>query len=269
VIPSELSFRAIPYKIVPAREARQSPAVVRSFGRTYPAAWCLSTGPHRLGQVDQPWPRSWTWSNTTHAYHIMTVEDPIEFRPITHKRCGRQTSAKVGGGHPSRSPTALKTRFCARTPDVNPGRRNAGPSRTISTAADGGRDPATWLFGTLHNPGPPRRSIDPRDRRVPPPTSNSRYGVQLALCPAGDRHPSSCWPKAGGPRSRRPPARCSSSPPAVRNLIREGKVHQIYSAMAGGAGNSVCRRWTSRWAELVRAGNGGHGRGPRALPPRG
>ena len=42
--------------------------------------------------------------------------------------------------------------------------------------------------------------------------------------------------------------------PAVRNLIREGKTHQIYSVAADRLRARACRRWTPRWRTLVRAG---------------
>ena len=42
--------------------------------------------------------------------------------------------------------------------------------------------------------------------------------------------------------------------PAVRNLIREGKTHQIYSVMQTGSAARACRRWTRPSRTLVRQG---------------
>ena len=44
------------------------------------------------------------------------------------------------------------------------------------------------------------------------------------------------------------PPRCWSDP-AIRNLIREGKTHQIYAAVQT-SGRSGCRPWTPTWRAL-------------------
>ncbi len=57
--------------------------------------------------------------------------------------------------------------------------------------------------------------------------------------------------------------------PAIRNLIREGKVHQIYSAMQAG-GRFGMQTMDMSLAAQVKAGQGHAADGVRAMPrPRG
>ena len=67
--------------------------------------------------------------------------------------------------------------------------------------------------------------------------------MQLSIALQGDHHPA-----AAADRRRlaaaSSPARCWCPTPAVRNLIREGKTHQIYSVDPDRRGASACRRWT-------------------------
>jgi twitching motility protein PilT len=55
--------------------------------------------------------------------------------------------------------------------------------------------------------------------------------------------------------------------PAVRNLIRDGKTHQIYSAMQAG-GRHGMQTMDQSLADLVRRGYISYDKGPGALPPR-
>ena len=55
--------------------------------------------------------------------------------------------------------------------------------------------------------------------------------------------------------------------PAIRNLIREGKTHQIYSAMQAGAKHGM-QTMDSNLADLVRRGRVSYDGGAGEVPPR-
>ena len=107
---------------------------------------------------------------------------------------------------------------------------------TALTAAETGH----LVLATLHTQDAPQ-TID-RVIDVFPPDSSSRCACSSRSLRKASS-PSSCCrpPTAAGaplPRDARPDA-------GGRNLIREGKTHQIYSAIQTGA-ETACRRWTPR-----------------------
>ena len=118
---------------------------------------------------------------------------------------------------------------------------------TALTAAETGH----LVFATLHTQDAPQ-SGRPRDRRLPPPPAAARPGA--------------CSPAALQGvvaqqllRDRRRLAAAIAAvevivcrPPAVRNLIREGKTHQIYSAMQAGQTHGMTTM-DQNLADLVRA----------------
>ena len=233
------AFRVIPFEIK-TLESLGIPPSVSNFA-SLPRGFVLVTGPTGSGKsttlaslVDL--------ANRTRHDHIMTVEDPIEFLH-RHKSC-LVNQREVGEDTWSFS-NALK-HVLRQDPDII----LVGEMRdleTISvalTAAETGhlvlRDPA--------HAG--RRPDDrPHHRRVP--AAPAEPGAR----PAGD----------GPPRGRLPDARAGRSDghgrvvatevlvvtPAVRNLIREGKTHQIYSVMQAGAAHGM-HTLDQHLAELVR-----------------
>ena len=185
--------------------------------------------------------------NRTRAVHIMTVEDPIEFLH-QHKKCGRQP-ARGGGGHPLVR-DALK-HVLRQDPDVIlvGEMRDLETISTALTAAETGH----LVFATLHTQDAPQ-SID-RIIDVFPPTSSSRSASSWpARCRASSPS-SSCRPGTG--TGRVVAAEVLVATPAVRNLIREGKTHQIYSSMQAG-GQYGMQTMDQSLAELV-----GRARSPR------
>ena len=97
---------------------------------------------------------------------------------------------------------------------------------TAITAAETGH----LVFATLHTQDAPQ-TID-RIIDVFPPHQQHQIAGPAGDDPAGRDHP------AARPDRRRPGpcrgGRGDDRDPAIRNLIREGKVHQIYSAMQAG-----------------------------------
>jgi twitching motility protein PilT len=114
---------------------------------------------------------------------------------------------------------------------------------TALTAAETGH----LVFGTLHTQDAPQ-SID-RVIDVFPAHQQQQIRVQLASALQAVVT-QQLLPRAGG-RGRAVAAEVLMVTPAVRNLIREGKVHQIYSAMQGG-GKYGMQTMDQSLAQLVR-----------------
>ena len=85
-----------------------------------------------------------------------------------------------------------------------------------------------------------------------PPEQQQQVRVQLSRRAAGRRHAARSSRRWTAPAAWRP-ARCSSPTPAIRNLIREGKTHQIYSSLQTGA-NQGMQTMDTALAQLVRSG---------------
>ena len=163
--------------------------------------------------------------NETRSEHIMSVEDPIEFLH-THKKC--IVNQREVNQDTKSFAQALK-HVLRQDPDVI----LVGEMRdleTISlavTAAETGH----LVFGTLHTQDAPQtvdRIID-----VFPPHQQHQIRAQLANALQGIIT-QTLIPTYDG-NSRVVACEVLMPTPGVRNLIREGKNHQIYSAMQTGA----------------------------------
>ena len=216
-------MRAIPAKIQ-SLDTLGLPKVVETFA-SIPRGLVLVTGPTGSG-------KSTTLAsiidviNSTRDCHIMTVEDPIEFLH-GHKRA--LVNQREVGDDTLGFNDALR-HVLRQDPDVI----LVGELRdmeTISmalTAAETGHA----VYASLHTQDAPQ-SID-RMIDVFPAHQQAQIRVQLALTIQGVMT-QQLLPKAGG-KGRIVATEVLVATPAVRNLIREAKVHQIYSAMqAGGA----------------------------------
>ena len=214
-------MRVIPFDIVPFDELGMPPAVA-SFAELK-RGLVLVTGPTGSG-------KSTTLAslidiiNRTKPVHIMTVEDPIEFL-YKHKQA-IVNQREVGEDTLSFS-AALK-HVLRQDPDVI----LVGEMRDLETigmaltAAETGH----LVFATLHTQDAPQsfdRVID-----VFPSHQQSQIRVQLATSLQGVVT-QQLVPVAKG-QGRAVAVEVLVATPAIRNLIREGKVHQIYSAMQGG-----------------------------------
>jgi twitching motility protein PilT len=214
-------FRVIPFDIKTITDLGLPP-VVADMAR-FQRGFVVVTGPTGSG-------KSTTLAamvdvvNTERAGHIMTVEDPIEFLH-KHKSCivnQREIGADTHGFG-----SALK-HVLRQDPDVIlvGEMRDLETIGTAITAAETGH----LVFATLHTQDAPQ-TID-RIIDVFPPHQQQQVRVQLAttlqgvvtqqLIPTADGH------------GREAAVEIMVATPAIRNLIREGKVHQIYSAMQAG-----------------------------------
>ena len=162
--------------------------------------------------------------NRNREVHIMTVEDPIEFLHLHKKAIVNQREV----GTDTKSFAEALRHVLRQDPDVI----LIGEMRdleTISialTAAETGH----LVFATLHTQDAPQ-SID-RIIDVFPPYQQDQVRVQLASTLQGILS-QQLLPHISG-QGRVVSTEVLMATPAVRNLIREAKVHQIYSAMQAG-----------------------------------
>ncbi len=234
------AFRLIPFEIVPLETLGLPPAVTEFTTR--PRGIVLVTGPTGSG-------KSTTLAsvldviNTTREEHIMTVEDPIEFLH-QHKKC-IVNQREVGSDATSFS-AALKAAL-RQDPDVIlvGEMRDIETISTAITAAETGH----LVFATLHTQDAPQ-TID-RIIDVFPSEQQSQVRVQLAVALQGVVT-QQLLPTADGA------GRCVASEvmvptPAVRNLIREGKTHQLYSVLQTGGAVGM-QTMDASLSQLVRSG---------------
>ncbi len=214
-------MRVIPYKIAEFDKLGIPPAV-RGWANL-PRGLILVTGPTGSG-------KSTTLAsivdiiNRERAVHIMTVEDPIEFLH-QHKRA--IVNQREVGEDTHSFANALK-HVLRQDPDVIlvGEMRDLETISTALTAAETGH----LVFATLHTQDAPQ-SID-RIIDVFPAHQQQQVRVQLAaslqgictqqLLPTLDGH------------GRVAACEVLVATPAIRNLIREAKTHQIYSMLQAG-----------------------------------
>jgi twitching motility protein PilT len=216
------AFRVIPYEIKPLEDLGVPPSVAQFA--SLPRGFVLVTGPTGSGKsttlaslVDL--------ANRTRQEHIMTVEDPIEF---LHRHQSCIVNQREVGEDTWSFANALK-HVLRQDPDII----LVGEMRdleTISvalTAAETGH----LVFATLHTQDA-AQTID-RVIDVFPPHQQQQVRVQLAGSLQGVVCQTLCKTADGGGRAVATEVLVAT--PAIRNLIREGKTHQIYSAMQAGA----------------------------------
>jgi twitching motility protein PilT len=232
------AFRLIPYEIKPLEELGVPPVVNNFAGLA--RGMVLVTGPTGSGKsttlaavVDL--------ANRTRSEHIMTVEDPIEFLH-RHKQC--LVNQREVGEDTHSFANALK-HVLRQDPDII----LVGEMRDLETigvaltAAETGH----LVFATLHTQDA-AQTID-RIIDVFPSEQQSQVRVQLAGAIQGVVCQTLCKTVDG--KGRVVATEVMVATPAIRNLIREGKTHQIYSAMQAGAKHGM-HTLDQHLAELVR-----------------
>ncbi len=233
------AFRLIPFEIKSLDELGL-PGVVTDLAR-FPRGFVVVTGPTGSG-------KSTTLAgmvdvvNKERSGHIMTVEDPIEFLH-KHQRCivnQREVGADTHGFG-----QALK-HVLRQDPDVIlvGEMRDLETISTAITAAETGH----LVFAPLHTQDAPQ-TID-RIIDVFPPHQQQQVRVQLSTTLQGVVTQQLIQTVDG--HGRVAAAEVLVTTPAIRNLIREGKVHQIYSAMQAG-GRFGMQTMDMALANLVKA----------------
>jgi twitching motility protein PilT len=215
------AFRMIPSELKTLEELGM-PAALHELA-TRPRGLVLVTGPTGSGKsttlaamIDE--------INCSRADHIMTIEDPIEFLH-RHKRC--VVNQREIGPDATSFADALRAAL-RQDPDVIllGEMRDLETISTALTAAETGH----LVFATLHTQDAPAtvdRLID-----VFPAAQQEQIRVQIASTLQGVVT-QTLLPRADG-SGRVPAIEVLIPDDAVRNLIRQAKVEQIYSVMQTG-----------------------------------
>jgi twitching motility protein PilT len=234
------AFRLIPQEM-PKLADLALPKTLEDFTKK-PRGFVLVTGPTGSGKSTTLAAMLDLINDTRHE-HILTIEDPIEFLHM-HKKC-IVNQRELGADAPTFA-DGLKAAL-RQDPDVIlvGEMRDLETISTALTAAETGH----LVFATLHTQDT-AQTVD-RIVDVFPPAQQQQVRVQLSVALQGIVT-QQLLPLANGQ------GRCVATEvlvptPAVRNLIREGKTHQIYSALQTGAQFGMQTMDTSL-AELVRDG---------------
>jgi twitching motility protein PilT len=215
------AIRVVPYKIRSFDELGL-PKIAEELAQR-PKGLVLVTGPTGSGKsttlaamIDK--------INNERAEHIITIEDPIEF-VHPHKQCIVNQREVFSDTQSFKN--ALKT-ILRQDPDVV----LVGEMRDLETiaAAITIAETGHLTFATLHTNSCAQtinRIID-----VFPEGQQSQVRAQLSLVIEGVLS-QTLMPRVGGGRTMA--LEIMVATPAIRNLIREEKIHQIYSSIQSGA----------------------------------
>jgi len=234
-------MRAIPNEIMTLGELGMPP-IVSDFARL-PRGLVLVTGPTGSGKstslaslIDLV--------NSTRTAHIMTVEDPIEFM---HKHKKSIVNQREVGSDTLGFSNALKHAL-RQDPDVIlvGEMRDLETMSTAITASETGH----LVFATLHTQDAPK-SIE---RMIDVFPSHQQQQVRVQLGSSIQAVVSQQLVPTLDGKGRIAAIEVMVATPAIRNMIREGKVHQIASAMQAGAKHGM-QTMDKSLADHVKAGN--------------
>jgi twitching motility protein PilT len=231
-------FRQIPYEILGFKELG-IPTVVEGLCNR-PRGLVLVTGPTGSGKsttlatmVDKV--------NRERPLHIVTIEDPIEFLH-THKRCIVNQRELHADTHSF--PNALRA-VLREDPDVV----LIGEMRDLETMEAALRIAETGhlTFATLHT----NSAVQTMNRIIDafPASQQSQVRAQLSFVLEGILC-QTLLPKSSG-KGRCLAMEILIPTPAIRNLIREDKLHQIYSMMQTGQNKYGMQTFNQALATLV------------------
>jgi twitching motility protein PilT len=231
------AFRTIPFQIRSFADLSLPPVFEELCNK--PRGLVLVTGPTGSGKsttlaamIDK--------INTERHEHIVTIEDPIEYLHA-HKNC--LINQREVGADTNSFKKALKY-ILRQDPDVV----LIGEMRDLETieAALVTAETGHLVFATLHTNSAAQtinRIID-----VFPPNQQSQIRAQLSFVLEGVIA-QTLIPKADG-KGRVPALEVMVPNAAIRNLIREDKIHQIYSQMQIGQGKSGMQTMNQSLAAL-------------------
>lgn len=215
------AMRLIPSEILTI-EQLGLPQVVSTFAE-FPRGLVLITGPTGSG-------KSTTLAalihkiNADRAEHIVTIEDPIEFTHKSHKSVVVQREVH----YDTYSFSAALRSSLRQDPDVV----LIGEMRDLETIASAITIAETGhlVFATLHTNSASQsidRMVDVFPPHQQPQVRSQLSNILMAICSQR------LVPGIGG--GRVPAAEILVANPAVRNIIREGKTHQLDAVIQTGA----------------------------------
>ena len=234
-------FRMIPFEILSLQDLKMPPILEKLTRK--PRGLILVTGPTGSGKsttlaamIDE--------INSNRPGHIITVEDPIEFLH-SHKKC--LVNQREVHSDTTSFTTALRMAL-REDPDVV----LIGEMRDLETIEAALRIAETGhlTFGTLHT----NSAYSTINRTVDafPPHQQQQIRAQLSMVLEGIVC-QSLLPRANG-EGRVCATEILIPTAGIRNLIRENKVHQIYSAMQVGQEKSGMHTMNQSLAALVADG---------------
>lgn len=232
------AFRAIPFKIMSFQELGL-PKVVEEFVEK-PRGMVLVTGPTGSGKsttlasmIDK--------INTERSEHILTIEDPIEYLH-PHKNC--IVNQREIGADTSKFKVALKY-VLRQDPDVI----LIGEMRDLETTESALviAETGHLVFGTLHT----NSAVHTVNRILDifPPFQQPQVRAQLSMVMEAVMS-QTLIPRAGG-KGRVMACEIMVPNMAIRNLIREDKVHQIYGQMQIGQSRYGMQTMNQALADLI------------------
>ena len=233
------AFRLIPTKM-PTIEELGMPQVISSFAE-YPRGLVLVTGPTGSG-------KSTTLAaiinkiNSEKSVHILTIEDPIEFTHKSKRSLVAQREVHYDTYSFSR---ALKSAL-REDPDVV----LLGEMRDLETisAAITIAETGHLVFATLHTNSAAQsvdRMIDVFPAEQQPQIRSQLAGILMAVCSQR------LVPAIGGGRVCAAEIMVANT--AIRSIIREGKTHQLDTAIQTGASEGM-QTMDRTLAKLVQQG---------------
>jgi twitching motility protein PilT len=232
------AFRLIPSEMPKLRDL-SLPPILTEFAKK-PRGFVLVTGPTGSGK-STTLAAMLDMINEERHEHILTIEDPIEFLH-KHKKC--IVNQRELGADAQSFALGLKAAL-RQDPDVIlvGEMRDLETISTALTAAETGH----LVFATLHTQDT-AQTVD-RIVDVFPPDQQQQVRVQLSVSLQGIVT-QQLLPTADG-QGRTVAVEVLVPTPAVRNLIREGKTHQIYSTLQTGNQFGM-QTMDSALAQLVR-----------------
>lgn len=234
-------FRAIPFDVVPVDRLKLPPQLIELCDK--PNGLILVTGPTGSG-------KSTTLAslldkiNRERPVHILTIEDPIEFIHGHKKGCVNQREV---GPNTASFPDALRVAL-RQDPDIV----LIGELRDLETIESALRIAETGhlTFATLHTNT--ASSTITRIIDVFPANQQPQIRTQLSNVLAGVMC-QQLLPKADG-TGRVMAVELMLPNPAIKNLIREDKVHQIQNVMSSGQEQHGMQVLNQSLANLVAQG---------------
>ena len=216
------AFRLIPFVIRSLEELGAPPQIVE-FARL-PRGLVLVTGPTGSGK-STTLASMINWINEHEHLHILTIEDPIEF--IHPHKLSIVNQRELGAD--TKSFASALRHVLRQDPDVIlvGEMRDLETISTAITAAETGH----LVFATLHTQDAPQTI----DRIIDAFPSHQQQQVRVQLSTTLQGVVTQQLLPNFNTTGRVVASEVLMCTPAIRNLIREAKVHQVYSAMQAGA----------------------------------